>query len=254
MIRITLIVAIVAGLAVAALNFTLVRQKVTTLQSNLAEQTAGRQKAETELAGTRKDLKSTKDKLTQTEQTLATTTEERDKAVQDATTLKKKSDQLTEDLTKTKGERDAAQEEVARYHATGMTPDQIVQVNKQIKNLQDTLAGTESENKVLGTKIHRLETELDRYRSPDKPVMLPASLKGSILVADPKWNFVVLNIGENQGVLEHGELLVNRNGRLVAKVVVSSVQKDRCVANVMPGWQLSEVLEGDQVIPAHPAS
>ena len=38
------------------------------------------------------------------------------------------------------------------------------------------------------------------------------------------------------------------------KVVVSSVQKDRCVANIMPGWQLGDVIEGDQVIPAHPAS
>jgi hypothetical protein len=49
-------------------------------------------------------------------------------------------------------------------------------------------------------------------------------------------------------------LLVNRNGKLVAKVKVRSVQKDRAVANVMPGWQLGEVMEGDQVTPAHPAS
>ena len=47
---------------------------------------------------------------------------------------------------------------------------------------------------------------------------------------------------------------MNRDGRLVAKVIVRSVQKDRCVANIMPGWELGPVLEGDQVIPAHPAS
>jgi hypothetical protein len=40
----------------------------------------------------------------------------------------------------------------------------------------------------------------------------------------------------------------------VAKVIVRSIQKDRAIANVMPGWKLGEVLEGDQVIPAHPAS
>jgi acyl-CoA thioesterase len=65
---------------------------------------------------------------------------------------------------------------------------------------------------------------------------------------------VIINVGQDQGVLEHGELLVNRNGKLVAKVRVRSVQKDRSIANVMPGWQLGEVMEGDQVIPAHPAS
>ena len=73
-------------------------------------------------------------------------------------------------------------------------------------------------------------------------------------MTDPKWKFVVLNVGEDQGLLKDGELLVNRDGRLVAKVRVSSVQKDRSVANVMPGWELGEVLEGDQVIPAYPES
>jgi hypothetical protein len=85
-------------------------------------------------------------------------------------------------------------------------------------------------------------------------VYLPASLKGKVLVSDPKWNFVLLDVGEDKGVLERGELLVNRNGKLVAKVVVSRVQKDRCIANVLPGWELGEVMEGDLVIPAHPAS
>jgi hypothetical protein len=37
-------------------------------------------------------------------------------------------------------------------------------------------------------------------------------------------------------------------------VKVRSVQKDRSIANVVPGWGLGEIIEGDQVIPAHPAS
>ncbi len=107
---------------------------------------------------------------------------------------------------------------------------------------------------MLGQKIVKLQTSLDRYISPDKPVYLPASLTGKVLVIDPKWNFVVLNIGLDQGVKEYGELLVNRNGKLVAKVIITSAQKNRCVANVMPGWQLGEVMEGDQVTPAFPES
>jgi hypothetical protein len=81
-----------------------------------------------------------------------------------------------------------------------------------------------------------------------------ANLRGKILVVDPKWDFVVLNIGLDQGVKEEGELLVSRDGRLVAKVIVRSLEKNRCIANVMPGWKLGEVIEGDEVSPAHPAS
>ena len=77
---------------------------------------------------------------------------------------------------------------------------------------------------------------------------------GKILVVDPKWEFVVLSFGEEQGAKRDGELLVSRNGRLVAKVVIRGIEKDRCIANVMPGWTFGEVAEGDLVIPAHPES
>jgi hypothetical protein len=49
--------------------------------------------------------------------------------------------------------------------------------------------------------------------------------------------------------LENGVMLVNRNGRLVAKVRIRSLQSDRCIANVLSNWKLGDVMEGDQVIP-----
>jgi hypothetical protein len=254
LIRISLIVAIIAGLTVGGLNFVKVKEKITTLQANLKEQTDGRQKAETELASTKKDLTKRTAELKQTKAELEAATEAKVKAEADVAVQTKRADKLTEDLNKTRAERDAAQADLAAYKATGVTPQQILGMNKEFKTLQDNLAVAETENKVLARKVHALQVALDRYVSPEKPVFLPAALKGKVLVADPKWNFVVLNVGENQGVLEYGELLVNRNGKLVAKIVVRSVQKDRCVANVLPGWELGEVMEGDLVIPAHPAS
>jgi hypothetical protein len=71
---------------------------------------------------------------------------------------------------------------------------------------------------------------------------------------DPKWEFVVLNFGEEQGAKRDGELLVSRNGKLVAKVVIRGIEKDRSIANVLPDWSFGEVSEGDVVIPAHPES
>jgi hypothetical protein len=94
---------------------------------------------------------------------------------------------------------------------------------------------------------------LDVYESSEpKPVLLPANLRGKVFQVDPKWNFVVLDIGLNEDALEGGELLVSREGKLVGKVQIRSVQKDRCVANLLPGWQIGEIMEGDLVIPAHP--
>ena len=255
LIRISLILAILLGLAVTGLNVSMVKEKITTLQTNLKNETDAHQKFETQYNQTRSDLEKTNAVLKATQETLKATQEEKERAVADAAAQQKRADKLNEDLTKTRKERDDAQADLAAYKATGMTAQQVASANKEIKRLQNTVVSMDTENKILLQKVRKTENELaiytkQDYHGPD----LPASLKGKVLVTDPKWNFVVLNVGEDNGVLKYGEFLVNRNGKLVAKVRVSSVEKDRSVANVVPGWQLGELMEGDLVIPAHPAS
>jgi multidrug efflux pump subunit AcrA (membrane-fusion protein) len=254
LIRISLIVAIVAGLAVSGLNFIKVKEKITTIQKEREDEKSAKVQAQTELASTKKDLDKTSADLKTTKATLETTSAELAKATSDLANQTKLTARLTEERDKVVKERNDAQADLAAYVGTGLKPEQILSMNKNYKSLQAALDASQDEKKLLGQKITRLQTELDRYVSPEKPVYLPASLTGKVLVTDPKWNFVVLNIGLDQGVKEYGELLVNRNGRLVAKVIIRSAQKDRCIANVMPGWQLGEVMEGDQVTPAHPES
>jgi hypothetical protein len=101
--------------------------------------------------------------------------------------------------------------------------------------------------------IGRLTNELAQLTTPDADVKLPADLRGKIVVVDPKWNFVVVDVGEEQGVIKNGELLVSRDGKLVSKVVIRDVEKDRSIANLVPGWTFGPVVEGDKVSPAHPA-
>ncbi len=256
LIRLSLIIAIIAGLAAGVLNFVMVKDKVTTLTNDRNDQRKQKEDALTKLAATKRDLDTTTAKLKQTEATLTATTEERDKAQQDLAAMTKRADKLAADLQKTTKDLDDAQVRLEAFRRTELTPEQIMAFKKEFKGLQANLEGVQAENIVLGRKVYALQTELDRYKQPDNPppVLLPAGLIGKVLVADPKWNFVVVNVGQDQGVLEYGELLVNRNGNLVAKVIVRTVQKNYCIANLMPGWGVGEILEGDQVIPAHPTS
>lgn len=255
LIRISLIVAIVAGLAVGALNFIKVKEIITTTRTERDEWHGKFDKTDADLRTTKKDLAQKTTELTQTQDTLKATTAEKDKAVATAAAQTKKANQLSEELAATRTERDNVQAEVAQYRGSGMTPEQVVNLSKTLKLAQDNIAESQVVIKGLQKKSDKLQRELDKYTQGDaRIVYLPVNLKGQVMVSDPKWDFVVLNVGEDQQVVEDGELLVNRNGKLVAKVKVTSVQKDRCVANVIPGWKLGEILEGDQVIPAHPAS
>ena len=203
LIRISLILAIIAGLAVGVLNFTQIKDKITTLQKDLKEQTDLKVKAQTELAKTKSDLDKTTAELKQTKTTLEATTKERDNALTAATEATKRADKLNDDLNKTRGERDDAQREVAAFRASGLNPEQALNAAKQIKSLQDALGGSQEENTLLGKQIKKLDADLAFYRDPSKTIELPATIKGKVLVCDPKWHFVVINAGEDQGVLQH---------------------------------------------------
>jgi len=254
LIRISLIIAIIAGLAVGALNFVKVKEKITTLITERDDWKDKFTKTDADLRKTKKDLETTKADLTKTKEELTSANDARAKAEGEAAKANQRATQLTDELNKTKTDLGDAQAMVARFQASGLSPEQVVSLAKDLKDTQSTLAGSQDENKLLGKKIASLQIKLDKYEGKIPVIPLPANLKGKVIASDPKWDFVVVDVGENQGVLQDGELLVSRNGQLVGKVIVRTVQKDRSIANVMPGWKLGELMEGDQVIPAHPAS
>jgi hypothetical protein len=254
LIRISLILAIVAALAAGALNVVVVKDKINTLITDRDTQRDGRISAENERDKTKKELAKTQNDLAQTKQDLSDSQAAEKKAEDTATAQTKRADDLSDKLAKATQERDDAQNELAGYKASGLTSDQVVKLNKSLKDAQAQIDAINEEKVVLGRTIGRLTTELRKFIGPETDVKLRADLKGKIIVVDPKWDFVVLDIGEDQGVLQDGELLVSREGRLVAKIIVRTVEKGRSIANVVPGWKLGEVIEGDEVSPAHPAS
>ena len=83
LIRISLIVAILAGLAVGGLNFVKVKEKITTLQANLATETAAHKEFEGKFNVSQKDLKKRTDELKQTKAELEATVTAKDKAEAD---------------------------------------------------------------------------------------------------------------------------------------------------------------------------
>ncbi len=251
LIRISLIIAILAALAAGVVNFVMVKKNLETVITQRNDEKTAKVKAEGERDKTRAELDKTTKDLNQTKEKLAATEQERDNAITMAQAATKKSEELTEKLTSTTTELNNTKAELAAYVATGFKPEQISKLGRQISDLQSALNEQQVVNKGLQRDLDKKIAVINKLTNPDYRVPLPADLQGKVLVADPKWEFVVIDVGEEERVLKDGELLVNRNGRLVAKLRVSEVQKGKSIANVMPGWKLADVMEGDQVIPAY---
>ena len=252
MIRISLIIAIIAALGVGVVNYVFVKDRIDKLVVDRNTNRDGYHATQAALAKTNAVLVKTENTLKQTEQNLAETQAERDKAVAAEVAQKKRANDLSDKLVKTTQERDDSQNELASYKTTGFSPEQVAKLGRTLKEKQDMIDAGNLEKSVLQRSIARLRSQLDIFIGTNADVTLRADLKGKILVVDPKWDFVVLNIGDDQGLKENSELLVSRDGKLVAKVIVRTLEKGRSIANLVPGWKLGEVIEGDEVSPAHP--
>jgi hypothetical protein len=252
LLRIALIVAILAGLAAGGLGYYEVTNQVPALTKQRDDEHTAKVNALTELAQTRTKLKKTQSDLAQTQQDLSDTKDSLAKAVAHSEAEEKQIDQLNQKLTDVTAQRDDAQNKLAAYSSTGLTPDQVNNLNKQLKDADKQIAAITGENAILNRQLVIVKTHLREIEGPDIDVKLPPALAGKVMVVDPKWDFVVLDIGETQGAIPDGELLVSRQGKLVAKVILRTVEKNRSIANIVPGWKLGEPIEGDDVTPAHP--
>lgn len=248
LIRISLIIAIVAGLAAAGLGFVSVREKIITTMNERDAEKSEKEIAQKDLASTKKTLKTTQEDLTTTSNTLATTRTELQSMTSRADDLEKDKASLTTQLSDTRNERDDAQQQLVIWKAFKMTPEQMRTTIADLKTTTQENEALTAENKIFARDNKQLQAKLTSLIGPDQPVPLPPGLKGNVVAVDPKYDFVVLDIGGNQGVLERGEMLVNRDGRLVAKVRIASVSPERSVANILPEWRQAEVREGDQVL------
>jgi len=153
---------------------------------------------------------------------------------------------LLVELEETRAKLHSAKQEVARWTATGTTPDQVAFLARENKTLVAKVSQLEKERDQLKRDIAKVKHVLDPVDENATPELPP--MKGAVLVVDPKWNFVVLNLGEKEGVRNRGVLMVSRDGKLVGKVQVRRVEGERSIADILPGWRVSEVREGDLVM------
>jgi predicted nuclease with TOPRIM domain len=246
LLRVGLIVAVVAGLA--ALGFWWpIQEKITGLKANLDQTTKERDDTRAELATTKTDLANTKSELEKTTAELASTKSQLDDTTKKANDLETRLAKASSDLQKANGDLRAARESLRDWTALGQLEAVKRRLAEFIKVKEERDAIIE-EKKILQAAYEKVDRQLNDLLGDERPVELPAGLKGRIIQVDPKYEFVVLNIGEGAGVKERGELLINRNGKYVGKVKVLSVTKDQSIANVMRTFKQDEPIEGDEVL------
>src|SRR6202000_1478693 len=118
--------------------------------------------------------KKTQGELAQTQQDLTDTKANLDKAIARADAQERKVAELSDKLANVTKQRDDAQNNLAAYQATGLTSEQVVNLNKQLKDANAAIVAMNGEKQVLQRKLTIVQNKLDQLIGKDPYVLLPA--------------------------------------------------------------------------------
>lgn len=248
LLRISLIVAILLGAGTIFVTQKMAREHFTAIRESRDENIKGRAQEKARADKSEREHTATKGVLKTTQETLAKTEEELNGTKQQLQAANDSLAKTKADLAKAIDERKALQAEIAKWESLGLKPEEIRTMVKNLEIQRDAIAALEDEKRILNRNITELNNKLSQLIDPEYIVQLPEGTKGNVVAVDPKWNFVVLDIGKDKEMLEGGILMVHRNSKLVGKVKIREVMQNRSVANVLPGWSLGDIEEGDQVL------
>jgi len=183
-----------------------------------------------------------------------------------------------------KGKLDASQQEIAalRQRAAGTQTNsspsapnapapadnaQSSDLQSQVDDLRHQLDGAEKEKALLAEKLQdaqqhpaqvkeapktetRKRRETASVQRESSSSSHRAGVHGAVLAYNQAYNFVVLNLGARNGVEPNSEMLVLREGTLIGKIRISSVEPATAIGDIMSNSLARgvQVQPGDSVI------
>jgi cell shape-determining protein MreC len=185
--------------------------------------------------------------------------------------------------TELKGKLDASEQEIAalRQRAAGADTNsnssapstsapadtaQSGDLQSQIDDLRRQLDGAEKEKELLAEKLQDTQQRPAQVKEASKAETRKrretasvqrqgssnhrAGVHGTVLAYNQAYNFVVLNLGARNGVEANSEMLVLRDGTLIGKIRISSVEPATAIGDIMSNSLARgvQVQPGDSVI------
>jgi len=138
---------------------------------------------------------------------------------------------------------------------------QTADLQSQVDDLRRQLDSAEKEKALLAEKIQGSQERSSQPKetkkrretaSTQRETVSPrrAGVHGTVLAYNQAYNFVVLNLGARNGVETNSEMLVLRDGTLIGKIRISSVEPATAIGDIMTNSLARgvQVQSGDTVI------
>jgi len=153
---------------------------------------------------------------------------------------------------------DNMNEQVAGYDKIKVDLDQLrVSMGEQVKKAEECFAQVNMlENQLAdaNAELERLQggttTTTTTTTTIDDPLRPPGGgqdFDGSVVKVNYKFNYVIITLGQKDGLLNNLTMTVHRDREFICKIQVSKVYENYAVAEILPDLKQGDVIEGDRV-------
>lgn len=188
------------------------------------------------------------------------------KLTEEETAQKKKNEDLksqiaykTAKTASNKEQLDAIRDKTAKIGDLKELASKMTAMKSELEELSQSISSTEAKLANLTAQNNATEAEArgikDQFDTFARNESLP-TVKTSIRSIYPTWGFVTLGAGNNGGVVANSSLEVVRDGNVVAKLLVTAVERNSASASIVPESLAPDttLMVGDRVVAAQKAA
>jgi hypothetical protein len=252
-------------LVLAAIFGALNSHKVKTLRANVTNAEALRRAVESRSVTQQRDPKTKEttatgeeDKVAGAENKAAKAEEELAQSQKEKADLQTRLDANQSDLASLQKRVEEA-EKAAKPSEIPAGATSAAELQAQLDDARRQLDSAEKEKAFLSEKLQSAQERSappQEERKRREPGVRRTGVRGTVLAVNQAYNFVVLNLGARQGVEPNSEMLVLREGTLIGKIRISSVEPATAIGDIITGSLARgvQVQPGDTVIYAGTSS
>lgn len=247
--KIILYIAVVAAIGAAAVSFNTSLQKKQ-LTIDLTQTTDSLNQTKSKLAETAKNLDETTKAKEALDARVTSLSSEVDNVKASLAASETRVAELQTSLTNSETHAKEVEDKLSQIQAMfgDKTPEEIVAAADQAQKDADDLR---NQLRIAEDKLAAVQGQVTKYQAEEdlrRKGVSPPGITGKIVAYNSQWNFVVLDVGKNQGLVENSELTIMRNDEKIGKIRIASVDATTAVADVVHLEESSRPNLGDLAI------
>ncbi|QSR86950.1 hypothetical protein EM20IM_00825 [Candidatus Methylacidiphilum infernorum] len=209
---------------------------------------------------TAEELKKTSEQLEESKVLLERTTKHLEEVKAELAQEKERAQKLDSDLKETQSQLADLQQKSANssslvdQHKSELDSltAKLEEEKKANQEASEKIENLVKEKLALEESLAKATNELNRLKQASpavaRAVSMRTGIRGKIVSVNRNWNFVVLNIGEKDGLVENGELEVFRNKQFLGKIKIVSTEPSTAVADIVMDSLKGNIQPGDDVV------